>query len=195
MQYFLRLNSINVKIRPKKRFILQDQRKDGYATAKGNSAYQPFMVFIRLLGKQILAVLFRKPAETSLDRLEREANDDFHLLAELGPEYFGVEHLLELRERMHWRLAQFDRWRRLNLLVGAIGGGWLMLGGIAAWAGYGTIAYLAFAVMMVCIIGFLAGVWLLKVRYESRGELEFTLRTIEEELRRRAALRGRSAHF
>ena len=140
-------------------------------------------------------MFFRKPNDSSLDRLEREANDDFHLLAELGPECFGVEHLIELRDRMHWRMARFDRLHRLNTLIGATGAGWLVLGGVAAWAGWPVMAQLGFAVMAVSLLSFLAGVWWLKLKFDSRGELEHTLFTIEDELRRRAALRGRSAHL
>lgn len=140
-------------------------------------------------------MLFRKPEDTSIERLEREANDDFRLLADLGPEEFCVEHLIELRDRMQWRLAQFDRWRRLNLLVGATAAGWMLLGGAMAWAGWGLLARLAFAVMSLALVGFIAGVWYLNRKFDSRGELEYTLRTIEDELRRRAAKRGRSAHL
>lgn len=140
-------------------------------------------------------MLVRKPKESPLERLEREANDDFSLLAELGPEHFGAEHLLELRQRMQWRMAQFDRRRKLNLTLGATAAGWMLLGVAAMLLGWPLLGQLAFAVMGLSILGFLAGVWWLKWKYESRGELEYTLMTIEEELRRRAALRGRSAHF
>ena len=140
-------------------------------------------------------MLGRKSKESPIERLEREANDDFLLLAELGPEYFGAEHLLELREQMHLRMAQFDRWRKLNMLVGATSAGWMVLGGIAVVLGWPILARLAFSVMGVSLLGFMAGVWLLKWKYESRGELEYTLRSIEDELRRRAALRGRSAQL
>ncbi|MBK9337916.1 MAG: hypothetical protein IPM98_15765 [Lewinellaceae bacterium] len=138
---------------------------------------------------------FSKQEESPLDRLEREANDDFLLLEELGPEYFGGSHLLELHERVRLRLAQFDRLRRLNTLVGATAAGWMLLGVVLVLVGWITPARVAFAVMGVSLLGFLAGVWLLKWKFESRGELEFTLRTIEEELRRRAATKGRSARL
>lgn len=140
-------------------------------------------------------MLGRKSKESPIERLEREANDDFLLLAELGPEYFGAEHLLELREQMHLRMAQFDRWRKLNMLVGATSAGWMVLGGIAVVLGWPILGRLAFSVMGLSLLGFMAGVWLLKWKYESRGELEYTLRSIEDELRRRAALRGRSAQL
>ena len=140
-------------------------------------------------------MLIRKPKESPLDRLEREANDDFRLLAELGPEYFGAEHLLELREQMRLRMVQFDRWRKLNTLVGASAAGWMILGALALALNGAMIARLSFGLMFLSLLGFIAGVWLLKWKYESRGELEFTLRSIEEELRRRAAFRGRSAQL
>lgn len=140
-------------------------------------------------------MLFRKSEESPLDRLEREANDDFLLLAEVGPEYFGGEHLLELRESMRLRMARFDRLRRLNLLLGATAAGWMLLGGLAAFLGWPILARLALGVMAISLLGFLAGAWILKWKYESRGELEYTIQTIEEELRRRAARRGRSAHL
>ncbi|MFN0015042.1 MAG: hypothetical protein ACKVU2_10875 [Saprospiraceae bacterium] len=138
---------------------------------------------------------FRKSEESPLDRLEREANDDFLLLEELGPELFGGSHLLELHERVRLRMAQFDRLRRLNVLAGSSAAGWFILGGILLMAGWPIPARVAFAVMGVSLLGFLAGAWLLKWKFESRGELEFALRTIEEELRRRAALKGRSARL
>ncbi len=138
---------------------------------------------------------FRKSEESPLDRLEREANDDFLLLEDLGPEYFGGTHLLELHERMRLRMAQFDRLHRLNLLVGATAAGWMLLGAAFLLIGWPILARVAFAIMGIAILGFLAGVWLLKWKYESRGELEYTLRTIEDELRRRSALKGRSARL
>jgi len=120
-----------------------------------------------------------------LERLEREANDEFHLLEELGPQQFGGEHLLELRDKTRLRMEQFDRLSRLNLVVGSTASGWLLLGAIALWAKSHWIGQIAFAVMMLTIAAFLVGVFLLKTRYESRGELEYTLRIIEEELKKR----------
>ncbi len=140
-------------------------------------------------------MLFRKSKESPLDRLEREANDDFLLLEELGPEYFGAQHLLELREQLRLRMEQFDRWRRLNTLLGATSAGWIVLGGLFFAFGWTIFASVALTIMGLSLLGFLAGFWLLKWKYQSRGELEFTLRTIEEELRRRATLRGRSAQL
>lgn len=140
-------------------------------------------------------MLFRKSKESSLERLEREANDDYLLLSELGPEYFGAQHLLELREQIRLRMEHFDRWRHLNMLLGIMSIGWSVIGAGFALAGWSILMTLAFSVMGLSILGFLTGAWLLKWKYNSRGELEYALRTIEEELRRRATLRGRSAQL
>ena len=42
----------------------------------------------------------RKHSTDPFERLEREANDEFRLLDELGPEHFGSEHLLEFRGKV-----------------------------------------------------------------------------------------------
>ena len=130
-------------------------------------------------------MLYRKPDESPLDRLEREANDEFRLLSELGPAEFAFEHLLELRERARRRLQLFDRRQRLAMLLGGTAAGWVFLAMLAGSFGYpwlmiaggavGTLGFLAFFVLII----------LQKQRFESRGELEFTLRAIEDELRRR----------
>lgn len=140
-------------------------------------------------------LFFRKSKESPLERLEREANDDFLLLAELGPEYFGAQHLLELREQLRLQMAQLDRWRRFNRLLGVTAGGWMLLAGLFLVVKLSVMTTLAASVMGISFLGFLAGAWMLKWKYRSRIEMEFTLRTIEEELRRRAALRGRSAQL
>lgn len=127
--------------------------------------------------------------DTFLDRLEREANDDFGLLAELGPTDFGVEHLQELRHYMRLRLEQFDRWRKLNVMIGATAAGWFLLALAAYYIGQNILSLLALSAMSLALLGFLAGVFLLHRRFNSRGELEHTLHTIEDELRRRAGMK------
>ncbi|MBK9335604.1 MAG: hypothetical protein IPM98_03025 [Lewinellaceae bacterium] len=90
-------------------------------------------------------------------------------MEELGPEYFGGSHLLELHERVRLRLAQFDRLRRLNALVGATAAGWMLLGVVLVLVGWVTPARVVLP-SWAFPAGFLAGVWLLKWKFESRGE-------------------------
>lgn len=124
--------------------------------------------------------------ESGLDRLEREANDEFRLLDDLGPREFSSEHLLELRGRAYERLRRFERLQRLNWMVLASGLGWLMLGLATAFYGYFLLARVAFALVFVTTAAFVAGLWMLQWKFESRGELEGSIRLIEDELRRRA---------
>jgi hypothetical protein len=131
-------------------------------------------------------LLSPKPAtESSLDRLEREANDDFRLLEELGPTQFGTEHLLELRDQIRRQLSVFDRRQRLAMLLGGTAAGWIFLGLVVGQMGWIWLAVLAHGIALLSFIGFAGILVFLKKRYESRGELEHTAREIETELRRR----------
>ena len=127
--------------------------------------------------------------ESPLERLEREANDDFRLLEELGPAHFGADHLMELHARARERLAIFRGRQRFAMVVGGTATGWVLLVCIANLLGF---KWLSFAAMGAAGLGFAAFLFIVfwqKKRFESRGELEYTQRIIEEELRRRAQMR------
>ncbi|MCC7507550.1 MAG: hypothetical protein IT259_19740 [Saprospiraceae bacterium] len=140
------------------------------------------------------AMLYRKPQESSLDRLEREANDDFRLLAELGPAEFAFEHLLELRERARRRLYLFDRQQRIAMWMGAAAAGWVVLTFVAGAFQYLWLMLAAGAVGTINFFAFFFLIVLQKKRFDSRGELEFTLRSIEDELRRRGERQRKTNH-
>lgn len=134
--------------------------------------------------------MFRRPHQPDVfERLEREANDDFCLLDELGPAHFSAEHLMELHTRVRERLALFKGRQRLAMIVGVIGTGWVVLALLFQITGFRWLAIGAFAAATLCFMGFLFIVFWQKKRFESKGELEYTQRVIEEELRRRAQLR------
>jgi hypothetical protein len=120
-------------------------------------------------------------------RLEREGNDEFCLLYEVGPGHFGSEHLMEMREQVCARLHQMLYFQRINMWVG---------GSAALWAGGGVVFWyiqqpwllLAAAIGLIAsLAGYVAGSVLIRLRFESNGELEYTLNVIDEELRIRAA--------
>ncbi len=138
-------------------------------------------------------MLFRRYTESSLDRLEREANDDFGLLRDLGPEHFDSNHLLDLREEIRQRLDRFDRTTKMLMAAGAAAAGWFMGGIGCVFAGWKIMAAICYALSGLFTLGFLGGAWWLKWKYESRGELMYTLLQVEEELRNRATLKGRGA--
>lgn len=132
------------------------------------------------------SLLSPKPAaESSLERLEREANDDFRLLEELGPTQFGTEHLLDLRNQIREKLSVFDRRQRHTMLLGGTAAGWVFLGLIVGQMGWLWVALAAHAIAVASFVGFAALLFFQKKQFESRGELEHTAREIETELRRR----------
>ncbi|MBK7938910.1 MAG: hypothetical protein IPJ82_18365 [Lewinellaceae bacterium] len=87
----------------------------------------------------------RTPKESPLDRLEREANDDFRLLDELGPAHFGADHLMELHARSRERLAIFRGRQRLALVVGTAATGWILLAFVSN--------FLKFKWLTLCALG------------------------------------------
>lgn len=139
-------------------------------------------------------MFYRKSDESPIDRLEREANDEFRLLAELGPAEFAFEHLIELRERARRRLQLFDRRQRLAMVLGGTASGWALLAILAGNFGYGWLMLAGGAIGALGFFAFFFLIVLQKRRFESRGELEFTLRAIEDELRRRGE-RQRKTNF
>lgn len=133
------------------------------------------------------AMMSRRPPLSDLDRLERDGNDDFKLLAELGPEQFGVEYLEEMRAESRTRIAVFEGRRRLSVIIGAISTGWTLLGVLGGFVQLPWVSLLGYLVAGLGFTMFLGLIIWQKVRFESRGELEYTLQVIEEELQKRAA--------
>ncbi|MEZ4964543.1 MAG: VirB3 family type IV secretion system protein [Saprospiraceae bacterium] len=131
----------------------------------------------------------RKEKESPLERLEREANDDFRLLDELGPTHFGADHLMEMHAQARERLTIFRGRQRLAMIMGGTATGWVLLAMVANLFGFEWLAFATFGAAALSFGAFLFIVFWQKKRFESRGELEYTKRIIEEELHRRAQLR------
>ena len=122
---------------------------------------------------------------STFEQLEREANDDFHLLESIGAKEFSTEHLLELHDQAHDRLKDYDRRNRINILIGCTVLGWVLAFFSAyayqnVWLAIGAVLGLIFS-LVACI----AGVFLLTKQYKSRGDVEYSLRLIEIELKKR----------
>ncbi len=131
--------------------------------------------------------------ESPIERLEREANDDFGLLKDIGPEYFSNYHLLYLRELIRERLDRFDRLKKILMLLGGSGAGWFMGGVASLLLEWQLMAALSYAFAILSMVGFGVGNLWLKWKYDSRGELMHTLLDVEEELSKRAIAKGRGA--
>jgi len=151
---------------------------------------QPTLPAVCSLQRKNTVNMFRRPQLLDFfDRLEREANDDFCLLDELGPAQFSAEHLMELHARVREQLVLFKGRQRLAMIVGTIGAGWGFLAMLFHATGFRWLAFAALGAAALCFAGFLFIVFWQKKRFESKGELEYAQRVIEEELRRRAQKR------
>jgi hypothetical protein len=130
-------------------------------------------------------MLNKIPFDASIERLEQIGNDDFKLLHDLGASYFGTEHLIELRHKAQRNLEIFNKKMRFGLLLGATSAGWVVFGIALLQFNFRFFALIAFAMMSLSLVGFLAVMLLLKKQHESKGELEYTQRVIEIELKKR----------
>ncbi len=123
---------------------------------------------------------------TPLERLEKEANDEFRLLNDVGPQHFSAEHLLELREQMRQNIRLFMRRQRLAMVLAGTGVGWVFMATLSGFLQFHYLSVAAYTVSSLCLTAFLVIVFWQKWRFNSKGELEYTMRCIEDELRRRA---------
>jgi hypothetical protein len=123
---------------------------------------------------------------SSLDRLENEANDDFLLLSELGPDFFGSEHLLELKQTTTEKIELFEKRLRLAMLLGGTGVAWAFLAFLAHAFQKPLLSIAAYVLAAVSFAIFFGMLLWQKREFESRGELEYNLQVIDEELRKRA---------
>lgn len=123
---------------------------------------------------------------TPLERLEIEANDEFRLLNDVGPQHFSAEHLLELREQMRLNIRLFMRRQRLAMVLAGTGTGWVFMAMLSGILQFHYLSIAAYIVSSLSLMAFLVVVFWQKWRFNSKGELDYTMRCIEDELRRRA---------
>ncbi|MCE2822027.1 MAG: hypothetical protein ACK5VB_07075 [Bacteroidota bacterium] len=122
------------------------------------------------------------------DRLEHEASDELALLAELGPQGFDTEYLIELHAQVCTRIISQKRALSLSAAVGAASAGWVLLGLFAWFMDSSLLSMASFAASIICMLAFAGMVAQAYVRFGTHGQLVHTRLSIEDELRSR---RGR----
>ena len=128
----------------------------------------------------------RKKAPADLfDRLECEAADELSLLADLGPQDFGTEHLIELHALVCTRIILQKRALSLAIAVGAAGAGWMLLGFLAWSMKSNSLSITSFSAAIICILVFAGMLIHTYSRFGTQGQLVYTRLTIEDELRNR----------
>lgn len=121
----------------------------------------------------------------ALDSIEKEAGQDFNLLLSTGPAFFSTAELLEMRGRLLERQSLSSRLQKLNLWLAAIAPSWLVAGFIFAALGWITIALAAFLLFPLTLAISLAGIFLLRNWFGTKGNQEHIGLLIEMELSRR----------
>lgn len=127
----------------------------------------------------------RKKSADIFERLEKEAADEVRLLEDLGPKHFDTDHLMELHAKVCERITLQQRHQRIALSVGAAGAGWILLGVMAHLLGFDLLAFAAFGLASVSFCSFLGLLIFSTRRFQTRGHLDHTRHSIEDELRRR----------
>jgi hypothetical protein len=96
---------------------------------------------------------------------------------------------MELHARVRERLTIFKGRQRLAMIIGSIATGWTLLAILFKVVDFKWLALTALGAAALCFAAFLFIVFWQKKRFESKGELEYAQRVIEEELRIRAQMR------
>jgi hypothetical protein len=123
-----------------------------------------------------MTIFKHKQVESGLDRLEREANDDFLLLEELGPGHFGFEHLIELREKNWEQLQVFQKRQKLAMVVGVCATGWIFLAIFARYLNYPWLTFAAYSAGSLGLIAFLGIVLWQKSNSKAKERLSIPAR-------------------
>lgn len=130
-------------------------------------------------------MLRRKKNTDIFERLETEASDELRLLDDLGPQHFPTDQLMELHAKVCEQLSLQQRHLRIALSIGAAGVGWVLLGMLSYLLGFTTLTFIAFGLAAAGLSAFM-GLQIYAIgRFQSKGHLEHTRHSIEDELRRR----------
>lgn len=122
-----------------------------------------------------------------LRKLDQQAADEVELLRELGPSYFSAEDLLLLKGRCLERQRLLRRYGKANMILGASSPLLLLFAIIFGLSGEVETAAALIKAFPLAFALFLGVAWLLKVEFDSTGQLELLIDQIEEELSRRQA--------
>ncbi len=131
-------------------------------------------------------IMFRRKKHTDIfERLEKEASDELRLLEDLGVKHFDTDHLMELHAKVCEQITLQQRHQRIALSIGAAGAGWMFLGILGHLLGSQILSFAAFGLASVSLTAFLGLLILSSNRFQTKGHLDHTRHSIENELRSR----------
>jgi hypothetical protein len=130
--------------------------------------------------------MFRRQKSPDIfERLEKEAADELRLFEDLGPQHYDTDHLMELHAKVCEQITLQQRHQRIALSIGAAGAGWMLLGICAYLPGFQILAFAAFGLASISLTTFLGLLISSTRRFQTKGHLDHTRHSIEDELRSR----------
>jgi hypothetical protein len=130
-------------------------------------------------------MFIQKKSPDIFERLEQEAADELRLLDELGVRFFETEHLMELHAKVCEKITDQQRHLKIALSIGAAGVGWVLLCIMAYALKFPTLAFLALGLASISFATFLGLLIYTLQRFSTKGQLDHTRHSIEDELRSR----------
>ena len=127
----------------------------------------------------------RKKHPDIFERLEQEASDELRLLDDLGPQQFDTDHLMELHAKVCEEINLQQRHQRIALSIGAVGVGWVLLGSLGLLFGFQLLAFAAIGLASASFAAFMGLLIFSMTRFQTKGHLDYTRHSIEDELRSR----------
>ena len=130
-------------------------------------------------------MFFQKKSPDIFERLEHEAADELRLLDDLGPGFFETEHLMELHAKVCEKIALQQRHLKIALSIGAAGIGWVLLWILAFVLNFPILALVALGLASASFATFFGLLVFTLQRFQTKGHLDHTRHSIEDELRSR----------
>lgn len=120
-----------------------------------------------------------------LEQIERDAQDEFDQLADIGAELFPTAELLRLHGKWEEAYQTYLQLNKILLILGGLSPLWVILSFPVGLLGYLHLAYFIMGLFPATFILFAIGTYLLNRKYKSRNYLEFVGSLITGELRKR----------
>ncbi len=120
-----------------------------------------------------------------LERIEREANDDFRMILSFGAHCYPTKELHQLLRQLEQKMEKLSYYRRILFLTGGTTTLWIALNFLFQAFDFKAGIYLTLSLAPVSIIAFAVGTILVNRRYKSVKQAHQIERIIVEEIDRR----------
>ncbi|MCB0568299.1 MAG: hypothetical protein KDC66_00975 [Phaeodactylibacter sp.] len=120
-----------------------------------------------------------------LERIEREANDDFRMILSFGARCYSTKELHHLLQQLGTKVERLSYYRRILLITGGATAFWIALNFLFQSIDFQAGIYLTLSLAPVSIAAFIIGTLLVNRRYSAIKQAHQIERIIVEEIDRR----------